>query len=292
MNLTSALIAAGLTGLIAVAMVRILGDSAKHQKSIEMKNDSESVKMVLMRRVDCDLTIREIGTSCVPGALVELKEKRGGKTETLVSKEDPPTRFGKIAVRAECTPDGQGVMVKHAWLRKGKSINSENPNDFYDDPVFNKKLSWNDSKTSLLFQSGLNICTLNGRSNGSLPGCYVSRGCNYNQIGPGPAGEYMVLIRPELKKCLAGVCPGGPAITEADKMEALKAASSNTQSLECVDTVDNTSTVRKLCAEGYVYAGPAGYDCKVTEPTSAGKYTVPGSASCSPNNSWVHCCKE
>lgn len=176
LNLAAAIVGAGLTGILAIVMTRLLSDSSKHQKSIGMKNDVESVKMVLMRRVDCQSTLSPLGSSCIPGSLVELREKRDGKIQTLIKDNDPPTRFGKIAVRAECSSDGSGVMVKYAWLKDGKSIKSTNPSDFYRDPVFNDELSWDNDKKNRLFQTGLNLCTFNN-SSAALPVCYVARAC-------------------------------------------------------------------------------------------------------------------
>lgn len=128
--------------------------SALHFSSIE--GDKEVFRQMLINRTSCSLSLPN--GVCPSGSLVQVFGKTSsGAQETIISDQNPATRFGAWVLRAECVGSGDAIVVRAARLTSKGGIDSTDDNDFLLTPLTNKKVTW-DSDQSYLFPPKKPLC--------------------------------------------------------------------------------------------------------------------------------------
>ena len=158
--LMGALVGAGITGIIAVALTQLMSDSMRSQKSIELRGDLESIRQAFRSGVDCPQTLSAPGitapsdctcadavpparaATCSPTAYFALRRADG--SALIANGHANGTHFGNWSIRASCSPTS--MIVERS--RQDAS------GHFLKDPV-----TGHDSQWEPLFESGVGICT-------------------------------------------------------------------------------------------------------------------------------------
>jgi len=141
-SLIGAVISISIMTVTMAAMSKITVLHMKSSKSIELRNDRESIERMLYNKIDCEETLN--GT-CTPGEIMDIYY---GSGKILVSKST--TNLGKHTVRAECNFDGDGIVFRAITMNKNGAVLA--------DPLTGRKVGWNDD-LSLIFPKGVSTCS-------------------------------------------------------------------------------------------------------------------------------------
>ena len=169
----------GIASILAVASSKMTEMSFRAKSELEIQNEKNRILDVLSTFSSCSLSLPS--SSCSPGQLVTIRDYNN---KVLVDASTPKY-FGRLAVRAECDSHGQGVVLKAALLKNGRSLNSTDPDDFDTYGVKSTKLTFDDD-TADLMSDGLSFCPMKKReidcvrvytSVASPPGTDVSVTC-------------------------------------------------------------------------------------------------------------------
>lgn len=140
-------------GLVVVAVASVLGRGVSVQAKSSLDLDREAIQRMITSGTVCSYTLNfpSIG-QCVPNAdglvLVRGRDASGAPV-VLVRDSDPPTRFGRWALRASCHDSGS-INVYIARLKAGASITSNDPADFDRDPMTGKVSTFTAPESNLL----------------------------------------------------------------------------------------------------------------------------------------------
>jgi hypothetical protein len=162
-SLISVMVAVAIGGIVAASIATMIGNGMKGEQSLSLKMDRLIVAQTLFTSVSCSNTLP--GT-CTPGALQTLRRvSKTGVVSTMVTNTGAGTRFGQLAVRAECNATGDGLIVRAAYLNPKASITTSNLADFRPDPLTGKKYTWADDQTKL-YPDGIELCDGSGSGTG------------------------------------------------------------------------------------------------------------------------------
>lgn len=164
MSLISALVGLAVAGVVTVAMMNTLDTTMRSQKRLELRADREAIKQLMLSAVSCTETIPPEG--CAANEPVEVKRRtHSGDSRALVKIPSGAhgTRIGAFAVTAYCNADGDGIIVRAARLKKGRSFDSVESSDFVSDPITGKIGTWQDDD-SRIFPKDADLCSGTGGS--------------------------------------------------------------------------------------------------------------------------------
>ncbi len=105
--------------LLLIAMNQLTGMIQQGlflSRSLQEREDLESIRHHLRQSLDCNATIAALGSSCAVGSQIALR-KWGGSD--LIRKESPTTRVSHYFLRAQCTAVVREFDVQ--WSRDEKN---------------------------------------------------------------------------------------------------------------------------------------------------------------------------
>lgn len=208
-SLVAVMVAAAIGAVIVAAMVQSMGANFRAARSVGQKVDFSFIKQQVLR-TSCSATLPAGG--CTPGELVELKgaPRRGGTPTLVRATPDNPSRYGEFAVRAECSPGGNGIIVRAARLRPGRTLLDTAESDFAPDPAANMTFTWDDPQ-SLVTPENYELCAEAGGGGGNGRNQAIPCGTVTNGAMPGSkcaesrTGDYYVLRFRQLLERSAGL---------------------------------------------------------------------------------------
>lgn len=233
------MVAAGVMGLVAVAVMKSMSTSFSASASLRLITDKEAIKRTLLARTSCaDSYTFTICSS--PGQVVELVDKNGN---TVISASAPFTQMGDFTLKAECTANMQGIQVRAARMAEGGTIFSTQEKFFIQDPFTKIRPTWA-SPLSLLFPVGTQLCP---------DGTTMSPGETTNPE------EYFVHNSEANSKSLCGTY----SFSSATALETEGANGPVGSFAACAKRVTSPVT-HERCFLSYVRDGDSGGFCKIT----------------------------
>ncbi len=157
------LLALGIVGILAYQFNGLFNQSTRAQKSLALSSDRESIKRLLLRSISCADSFTP-GT-CPKSGGVDLYRPIHGVPAVYIPALG--RRFGEWVVRAECSVDNSGLLVRAVRMRDGAPLNSQNPADFLESPLGGGITTWT-SPQSLLFPMDLPLCYGESNASGSF----------------------------------------------------------------------------------------------------------------------------
>jgi hypothetical protein len=105
-GLLQVVIALALLSGVALVFSRVVINTTRGQKSVELKGGFEDLRTLFRRGVDCS---QSMPSPCVPGAYIALKSVGGGVLLDASGGADGQA-FGDYHLRASCVPSGPGGL--------------------------------------------------------------------------------------------------------------------------------------------------------------------------------------
>lgn len=152
--LLNVMVAVGLGGIVVAGMTQMITNSMKAQKRVSNDVDKSAIKQMLLDVVDCKETLDH----CNGTQPSKVYRHRKDGPELFIKNTGTGSRFGFWTLRANCNGTDDGLIVRAARLKEGKSVLSNNKANFQPDPLSNQTYTWTDYQT-LLFSDGVEICT-------------------------------------------------------------------------------------------------------------------------------------
>lgn len=103
--LTSVLVAIGIGGIVAVAMMTLNENALRSAKYVEISTDITEVRQYILKAASCDQTFPG-GIFCTSDSPVELLNDKG---KVIVGK--PSQKFGKVEIKAFCNSGRLHIQV-------------------------------------------------------------------------------------------------------------------------------------------------------------------------------------
>lgn len=173
-SLLSSIVAVGIFGIIAVAMMRINSSTLETMANARRGGDREALRFMLLEATDCRASL-PAGT-CTSGEHVDLfRLDRNGDPVKFIEGEGQ--RFGSVVVRSICNNDGNGLTIKYAYMRRDAVVTCNTADCFLTNPLTKKKFTFasSDEPRNLLFREGVDLCSY--RSGGVITtDCYFKEG--------------------------------------------------------------------------------------------------------------------
>ena len=174
----------GILGIVMMFLARSIMVNSASQNAIQQMSDRFSIQQFLRAKVSCANTFIA-GTSCTTaGELVELK---GGDNATIATATGSGTTYGDWTIRAECSADLSGILVRIARLTASGTLDSSNPKHFKPHPLNKKQSTWSQKET-LLLPNGVTFCPDSAIAreistpNKDFPQSFICRGINYSGV--------------------------------------------------------------------------------------------------------------
>ncbi len=147
----SAFISAGMIAYLVYNDASIF--SKKEQQHASLTADRQALLEYFQRQVSCAYSYSDL--TCPSSTFVPLYKNYNGSKKTIV--EPTGTKFGNWTVRAECSPNNKGLVVRAVRLKAGGTVNSTDTAQFLPDPLTQTTYTWN-SPLALLQPSPQTIC--------------------------------------------------------------------------------------------------------------------------------------
>lgn len=135
------------------------GDNAKVMAAATFNSDRVLLRRMLTSAVDCNASMRAALCPGTPGRFPTLFRKlpKGGSRALVVGGSGKASRIGRWALRAECSADQTGFVVRATRLAKSGSLQSTSTSAFLPDPRLGTRIKWSDPE-SILFDSQAPLC--------------------------------------------------------------------------------------------------------------------------------------
>ncbi len=137
MSLIEVLVGVALLGVLALGVSKVMTDASRGGRSVAMRSELEALKHSLLKRLDCEKTIKPTSGMAVCPSPVALRDLRGNP---LLAQG----KMGEWTVRTSCAETGADAGLKFSATRPGK------------DPLTGK--DWKDIPAAADLFDGIRLC--------------------------------------------------------------------------------------------------------------------------------------
>jgi hypothetical protein len=159
MSLVGTIVAAGVATIVLAAITKNVSSLSSMQGFQERKTDRESLRLMVMNRVDCPKTFPAAGVpACVAGGqYVDLRDAAGN----VVVAASGSTTIGKWTIRARCEAAGLNIRVASLSPNAGRNalnFDAVRQSGFLREPTSNLNLDWSHPKSALFASESVAPC--------------------------------------------------------------------------------------------------------------------------------------